>query len=137
MKSLSFSIKTVGDEAKMKLLIVDDSVIIRKAIEKYTVKYNLEVVGMANNGKVALEMFAKTMPDIVTLDITMPEMDGLIALTEMLKIKPETKIIVISAQSDKSTILEALEKGAVDFIAKPFNEEKLSQSLSQIVEGNQ
>jgi two-component system, chemotaxis family, chemotaxis protein CheY len=117
----------------MKLLIVDDSVIIRKAIEKYTTKYDLEVVGLASNGKLAIEMFAQTLPDIVTLDITMPEMDGLSALIEMLKIKPEAQIIVISAQSDKSTVLDALEKGAVDFIPKPFNEEKLSQVLSQIL----
>lgn len=118
----------------MKLLIVDDSVIIRKAIEQYTTKYNLEVVGTASNGKEAIEMFAKTLPDVVTIDITMPEMDGLNALIEMLKIKPEAKIVVISAQSDKSTILEALEKGAADFIAKPFNEDKLAQTLSQILE---
>ncbi len=117
----------------MKLLIVDDSVIIRKAIEKYTTKYDLEVVGMANNGKLAVEMFAQTLPDIVTLDITMPELDGLSALVEMLKIKPDAQIIVISAQSDKSTVLDALEKGAVSFIPKPFNEEKLSQVLSQLL----
>jgi two-component system chemotaxis response regulator CheY len=109
----------------VKLLIVDDSNIIRKAIEKYTAKYPLELVGTAADGKKGLELFKATLPDLVTLDITMPEMDGLTTLKEMMKVKPDSKVIIISAQSDKSTILEALEEGAVDFIAKPFNEEKL------------
>ena len=69
---------------KLKLLIVDDSFIIRQAIKKYLKKYNLEVVGTAENGKIALELFEKTNPDIVTLDTTMPEIDGLTVLEEMI-----------------------------------------------------
>lgn len=118
----------------MKLMIVDDSIIIRKAIQKYSSKYNLELVGLASDGKMALELFAQTLPDIVTLDITMPEVNGLMALEAMLKIKPETKVIVISAQSDKSTALEALEKGAVDFVGKPFSEEKLDKVMQRLLE---
>ncbi len=118
----------------MKLMIVDDSVIIRKAIQKYSAKYNLELVGMVGDGKSALELFEKTLPDIVTLDITMPEMDGLTALDKMLEIKSDAIIIVISAQSDKSTALSALEKGATDFIGKPFNEEKLDKVLQKVLE---
>ncbi|MDO8454315.1 MAG: response regulator [Sulfurimonas sp.] len=118
----------------MKLMIVDDSVIIRKAIQKYSAKYNLELVGLASDGKMALELFSQTLPDIVTLDITMPEVNGLVVLETMIKIKPEIKVIVISAQSDKSTALEALEKGAADFIGKPFGEEKLDIVLQRIIE---
>ncbi len=64
----------------MKLLIVDDSNIIRRAIQKYSAKYNLDLIGMAGDGKTAIELFEKYLPDIVTLDITMPEMNDLIAL---------------------------------------------------------
>lgn len=119
----------------MKLMIVDDSSIIRKAIEKYSSKYNFEIVGAASDGKMGLELFKKSLPDLVTLDITMPEMDGLSTLKEIMKIKPDTKVIIISAQSDKSTVLEALEEGAADFIPKPFNEEKLDAVFSKIIKG--
>jgi two-component system chemotaxis response regulator CheY len=115
----------------MKLLIVDDSNIIRKAIQKYTVKYNVEVVGQADNGKVAVELFQQYMPDLVTLDITMQEMDGLTALEEMMKINDNAKVIIISALSDKQTALDAMEKGAVAFLQKPFTEEKLDSILSK------
>ena len=117
----------------MKLLIVDDSNIIRKAIQKYSSKYNLEIAGQAENGKVALEIFKKEMPDLVTLDITMPEMDGLTALEEMIKLKKDVKILIVSALSDKKTALEAIEKGAIGFIQKPFTEEKLDASMKKIL----
>lgn len=118
----------------MKLMIVDDSIIIRKAIQKYSAKYNLELVGLAADGKTAIELFSQTLPDIVTLDITMPEVNGLMVLEAIMEIKPETKVIIISAQSDKSTALEALEKGAVDFIGKPFGEDKLDKVMQRILE---
>ena len=71
---------------RVKLMIVDDSVIIRQAIHKYLKDFNIEVVGTAEDGKAAIEVFKETKPDIVTLDITMPEIDGLTVLEEMLKI---------------------------------------------------
>ena len=74
---------------KVKLMIVDDSAIIRQAIHKYLKRYNIEVVGVAEDGKVALEVFRETKPDVVTLDITMPEIDGLTVLAEMLKINKD------------------------------------------------
>ncbi|KIM10593.1 MAG: response regulator receiver protein [Sulfuricurvum sp. PC08-66] len=117
----------------MKLMIVDDSNIIRKAIEKYSHKFNLDLVATAGDGATAVELFKIHLPDIMTLDITMPEMDGLAVLDAVMAIKPSTKVIVISAQSDKSTALSALEKGAADFIGKPFGEEKLSAVLARIL----
>lgn len=120
----------------MKLLIVDDSNIIRKAIHKYVQKYNLDSIEQANDGSSALEIFKKTLPDIVTMDITMPKMDGLTCLTEMLKIKPDAKIIIISALGDKATALDAMEKGAYTFISKPFPEEKLDEVIEKIRGGN-
>ena len=118
---------------KLKLLIVDDSFIIRQAIKKYLKKYNLEVVGTAENGKVALELFEKTNPDIVTLDITMPEIDGLTVLEEMIKINKFVKVMVVTALTDKATGLKAIKLGAKSYLPKPFTEEKLQESFDRIL----
>ncbi len=118
---------------KLKLLIVDDSFIIRQAIKKYLKKYNLEVVGTAENGKVALELFEKTNPDIVTLDITMPEIDGLTVLEEMIKINNSVKVMVVTALTDKATGLKAIKLGAKSYLPKPFTEEKLQESFDRIL----
>ncbi|MCK5033491.1 MAG: response regulator [Calditrichia bacterium] len=118
---------------KLKLLIVDDSFIIRQAIKKYLKKYNLEVVGTAENGKVALELFEKTSPDIVTLDITMPEIDGLTVLEEMIKINKFVKVMVVTALTDKATGLKAIKLGAKSYLPKPFTEEKLQESFDRIL----
>lgn len=117
----------------MKILIVDDSNVIRKAIHKYIGKYDLEIVGEASNGLIAVEIFKKEFPDIVTLDITMPEMDGLEALNAMLKIRPETRIIIITAVSATKMALTAMENGAAAFISKPFNEEKLDAIMEKVI----
>ena len=87
-------------EEKVKVLIVDDSAIIRQSIQKYLNDFNIEVVGTAEDGKVALDIFNKTNPDVVTLDITMPELDGLSVLEEMLKINQNVKVMVVTALSD-------------------------------------
>jgi len=118
---------------KLKLLIVDDSFIIRQAIKKYLKKYNLEVVGTAENGKIALELFEKTSPDIVTLDITMPEIDGLTVLEEMIKINKDVKVMVVTALTDKATGLKAIKLGAKSYLPKPFTEEKLQESFDRIL----
>lgn len=117
----------------MKLLIVDDSLIMRQAIERFLSSFNLEVVGKAENGKRALEIFKETLPDVVTLDITMPEMDGLSVLKEILKIKPDVRVLVVTAITEKSTALEALKLGAKGFLNKPFNEESLKAALEQVL----
>jgi len=117
----------------LKLLIVDDSFIIRQAIKKYLKKYNLEVVGTAENGKIALELFEKTNPDIVTLDITMPEIDGLTVLEEMIKINKDVKVMVVTALTDKATGLKAIKLGAKSYLPKPFTEEKLQESFDRIL----
>ena len=116
----------------MKLLIVDDSIIMRQAIEKYLGKYKLEVVGTAGDGKTALEIFERTNPDLVTMDITMPKMDGLTCLDRMLKIKPDTRILVISALKDPATGMRALRLGAHSFLTKPFTAEQLHEEIEII-----
>ncbi len=121
----------------MKLLIVDDSnisvVILKGAIQKFASKLDLEIIGQAENGIQALEIFKKEMPDFVTMDVNMPEMDGLTALDEMMKLKPDVKVIIISGLSDKSTALDAMERGAVGFIQKPFTEDKLNAAFQKLL----
>ena len=119
---------------KVKLMIVDDSAIIRQAIHKHLKDFNIEVVGSAEDGKVALDVFKKTNPDIVTLDITMPEIDGLTVLEEMLQINNNVKVMVVTALSDKSTGLKAIKLGAKSFLPKPFTPEKLRASFERLID---
>jgi len=118
---------------KVRLMIVDDSVIIRQAIHKYLKDFNIEVVGTAEDGKAAIEVFKEMKPEIVTLDITMPEIDGLTVLEEMLKIDKSVKVMVVTALSDKATGLKAIKLGAKSFLPKPFTPEKLKESFERII----
>lgn len=115
-------------------MIVDDSSIIRRIIQKSIVEEKFEIVGVAENGIRALELFKSEMPQIVTLDITMPEMDGLTVLEEMLKINANVKVIVISALTDKATGIRAIRKGAKSFIAKPFSAEDVQSTILKLAE---
>lgn len=116
-----------------KIMIVDDSQMIIKLIQGFLQKYKIEIVGTASDGKEAIELFKKTNPDIVTLDITMPEIDGLTVLEEILKMNETTKVVVISALSDNATALKALRMGAKDFIPKPFKEDNLKTVLDRLI----
>lgn len=117
---------------EMKVLIVDDSMMIRKALERYSVQLKMEIVGTAGNGREAIDLFQKLSPDVVTLDITMPEMDGLSALKEMKKINPAAHVIVISALNSKDVMVQALNMGAAGYIVKPFTPEKLKEQFDEI-----
>jgi len=121
---------------KNKVMIVDDSKMIIKLIEGFLQTYNIEIVGTASDGKSAIDLFKKTDPDIVTLDITMPELDGLTVLGEILKLKESTKVVVISALTDNATALKALRIGAKDFIPKPFKEDILKAVLDRLINEN-
>ena len=118
---------------KIRVMIVDDSSIIRQTIRKFISGLNFEIVGTAENGKVALELFKKTNPDIVTLDITMPEMDGLTLLETMMKINKNVKVMILTAISDKSTGLKAMKMGAKSYVTKPFTEKILKESLNRLI----
>jgi two-component system chemotaxis response regulator CheY len=116
----------------MKLMIVDDSSIMRRAIGKYLAPLNLELVATASNGQEAVEAFQSTLPDLVTLDITMPQMDGLTCLSRLVELKPSVKVIVISALSDPATGLKALRLGAKSFLPKPFTEAQLVDEIRRV-----
>ena len=117
----------------MRLLIVDDSSIMRRTIEKNLTDYDLEVIGMASNGKEAIEMVRTEKPDVITLDITMPEMDGISCLENIMEIHPSAKVMIITALSDKLTGLIALDKGARGFLYKPVNASDLAKAFDKLL----
>ncbi len=107
---------------KIRVLVVDDSIVVRRVVtEELTAQPDIEVVGMAANGRIAVEKMSQLNPDLVTLDIEMPEMDGLTALTHMRQTHPRTPIIMFSSLTElgAAATLEALSRGASDFFAKP------------------
>ena len=117
-----------------KLMTVDDSDIIKNKIAQTAVKSDFEVVARASDGLEAIRLFQEHHPDIVTMDLTMPRMEGLECIKQLKSIEPKVKILVVSALADKATALEALKLGAVGFIVKPFNDEELSQALVRITQ---
>lgn len=116
----------------MKLLIVDDSAIMRRAIKKYSAGLPIEVVGTAADGSDALAMVETHRPDVVTLDITMPRVDGMAALARIKEMAPETRVLVITALSDTATGIQALRLGARGFLNKPFTEAQLVEELRHV-----
>jgi two-component system chemotaxis response regulator CheY len=118
----------------MKIMIVDDSTMVRMVIERYLKLTDLKVVGQAANGIEAIKLFKEQMPDIVTLDITMPEMDGIVALAEMLKINPEVRVIMISGLSGRATVVKAVNAGAVAYLTKPVTAHQLVDTLKRVIE---
>ena len=117
----------------LRMLIVDDSNIIRRRIERCQNIPQLQVVGSAANGIDALELFRQTDPDVVTMDITMPHMDGIECVEKLVALKPDVLILVISALADKATAVEAMEKGANGFLNKPFSDRQLNDALEELL----
>ena len=117
----------------LKLLIVDDSNIMRRRIERSQQFAGLELVGTAGNGEEALELFRKTDPDVVTMDLTMPRMDGIECIGRLVALKPAVRILVISALADKATAVEAMEKGANGFLNKPFTDRQLNEAIAELM----
>ncbi len=119
----------------IKLLIVDDSQIIRNRIQRASQKgsWNYDIVGQAKNGSEAIKLCQQSQPNVVTMDITMPEMDGIECTRSMSHLLPDIRILIVSALSDKATALEALKAGAQGFLLKPFNEHELANALDEIV----
>lgn len=115
-----------------KVLVVDDAAFMRMMIKDILTEVDFEVVGEAKNGMEAVELYKEYRPDLVTMDITMPEMDGITAIEEIRKENPEAKILVCSAMGQQSMVVEAIEAGAQDFIVKPFQEERVLEAVDKI-----
>jgi two-component system chemotaxis response regulator CheY len=122
-----------GARRAMKLMIVDDSNIMRRRIERSQQFEELELVGTAANGIEAIEMFRKMDPDVITMDLTMPQMDGIECIETIVRLKPAVRILVISALADKATAVEAMEKGANGFLNKPFTDRQLNEAIAELI----
>lgn len=119
----------------MRVLIVDDSQVIRRRIERELSHLALVVVGTAADGREALELARRTQPELVSMDLTMPGMDGVQCIPALLQVAPAARILVISALADKATAIEALRRGASGFLPKPFSAEQLQQAFSELMAG--
>ncbi|ACX53097.1 response regulator receiver protein [Ammonifex degensii KC4] len=116
-----------------RVLIVDDAAFMRMMIKNILTKHGYEVVGEAANGKEAVELYKQLKPDVVTMDITMPEMDGIEGVKAIRAIDPNAKIIMISAMGQQAMVMEAIQAGAKDFIVKPFQQERVLQALERVL----
>ncbi|MFO1495191.1 MAG: response regulator [Lysobacterales bacterium] len=119
----------------MKLLIVDDSLVIRNRIQRIASGRRFSTLYTAANGRQAIELFKRERPDVVTMDITMPEVDGIAATTEMVRNNPKALILIVSAVADKPTAIEALKRGAHGFLLKPFTDQQLADALAVLING--
>lgn len=115
-----------------RLLVADDSMIIREIIKTAALKAGWEVVAEAANGLEAIDRYRQTKPDLVTLDLVMPQYDGLYALRGIMEADPTATIVVVSAVEQKAVLKEAFRAGAADFIVKPFDKGALAETFTQL-----
>lgn len=115
------------------LMIVDDSNIIRNRIGRSVLASDIKIVAQASNGEEALKLFDEFQPDLITMDLTMPKMDGLECIEKIVAKNTGASILVVSALSDKATALQALKLGARGFVSKPFGEEDLINALHKLM----
>lgn len=116
-----------------KILIVDDAAFMRMMIKDILVKNGYEVVGEAQDGVEAVEKFKELRPDLVTMDITMPEMDGITALKKIREIDSNAKVIMCSAMGQQAMVIDAIKAGAKDFIVKPFQADRVLEAVRKTI----
>jgi len=114
-----------------RVLVVDDAAFMRKMLGDVLAKAGHEVVGEGSNGNEAVEQFTSLKPDIMTLDITMPEKDGLEALAEIMKIDPSARVVMCSALGQETKVLESIKLGAKDFVVKPFQPARVLEAVGK------
>ncbi len=117
-----------------KILIVDDAMFMRTVLKEILVAEGYEIAGEACNGLEAIDMTKELQPDIVTLDITMPDMDGVTALPQILAACPNTKVIMCTAMGQQQLVIEAIKNGAKDFVVKPFTKSRVIQAIENALE---
>ena len=114
-----------------RVLVVDDAAFMRKMVSDALTKGGHEVVGEAGNGAEAIARFQELKPEVTTLDITMPEKDGLAALREILTLEPSAKVVMCSALGQESKVLESIKLGAKDFVVKPFQADRVIEAVGK------
>lgn len=115
------------------ILICDDAAFMRMMIKDILTKNGYNIAGEAENGVKAIEKYAETKPDLVLMDITMPEMDGIQALKKIKGADPNACIIMCSAMGQQAMVIEAIQSGAKDFIVKPFQAERVLEAVKKVV----
>ncbi|RED66038.1 MULTISPECIES: response regulator [Cohnella] len=114
-----------------RILIVDDAAFMRMMIRDILTKNGYEVVGEAQDGAQAIEKYKELNPDLITMDITMPEMDGITALKEIRKLDTNAKVIMCSAMGQQAMVIDAIQAGAKDFIVKPFQADRVIEAIKK------
>lgn len=115
------------------ILVVDDAAFMRMMLKDILTKAGHEIVGEASNGNEAVKKYSECWPDLVTMDITMPDCDGIEAVKQIKIIDPTAKIIMCSAMGQQSMVLDAISAGALDFVVKPFQAEKVAESVNKTI----
>ena len=118
----------------MKMLIVDDSTVMQRKIQRSITLEQVTDFLTASNGMEAVEIFRQELPELVTMDLTMPEMDGVECVKHLVEIKPDVLILVISSLSDKATTIQAMKNGAKGFLTKPFDDEQINNALEELLD---
>ncbi len=118
-----------------RVLVVDDAAFMRMMLKDILTKNGFEVVGEAENGKDAVEKYKELKPDVVTMDITMPEMDGVTAVKEIKKVDPNAKIVMVSAMGQQAMVIDSIRAGASDFVVKPFQPDRVLEALHKVLGG--
>jgi len=116
-----------------KIMIVDDSVIIRQRLKELFKTKGFEVVSEVESGEKAIIKFKECKPDIVTMDISLPGISGIETVKKLIEMDPDIKIIMITAMGERTTVLEAIKSGAANFIVKPFQENKVMEVIHEVV----
>jgi two-component system chemotaxis response regulator CheY len=119
-----------------RLLIVDDAMFMRKLIRGVAIEAGWEVAGEAANGEEATALYAQLRPDLVTMDLVMPVMGGLEALRQIRTLDPQAKVVVVTALDQKQALMDSIRDGAIDFIVKPFERERVRNLLSKLSSGD-
>lgn len=116
-----------------RILITDDALFMRVTLKNILTQNGFDVCGEAQNGAEAVKLYSELKPDLVTMDITMPEMDGIQALKEIKKTFPEANVIMCTAMGQKNMVVEAIQSGAKDFIVKPFQPERVVEAVNKLL----
>lgn len=120
----------------VQILIVDDAIFMRKMIGDILKKEGYEVCGEAENGIEAVNKYKELNPDLVTMDIIMPDMSGIDAVQEIVKLDSKAKILMVSAMGQQSLVVEAIQKGAKDYVIKPFQPSRVLEAVERVLKTN-
>jgi two-component system, chemotaxis family, chemotaxis protein CheY len=123
----------VTDPSSANVLICDDAIFMRKVIGEILTQAGYRVVGEASTGRQAVELYGKLKPDLVTMDIVMPDMGGIDAVREIIRENPSARILMCSAMGQQALVIEAIEAGARDFVVKPFQPARVLEAVQRVL----